>query len=69
MKKSNMNKNRIIEDIKADKVLIRKALPEQAQYYLSEIQNNRQSKKRNTQKFPTEPSRFFLNTSTNPIDN
>lgn len=33
-----MNKNRIIEDIKADKVVIRKTLPEMAKIYLSEIQ-------------------------------
>lgn len=41
MKKNNMNKNKIIEDIKADKVVIRKTLPEQAKYYLSEIEKDR----------------------------
>lgn len=29
-----MNKNKIIEDIKADKVIIRKDLPQMAKYYL-----------------------------------
>ena len=38
LKKSNMNKNKIIEDIKADRVVIRKTLPEMAKIYMSEIQ-------------------------------
>ncbi|KAL4513120.1 hypothetical protein ABPG72_017805 [Tetrahymena utriculariae] len=41
MKKRNMNKNKIIEDIKADKVIIRKALPEMAKNYLSKIQQQK----------------------------
>ncbi|EAR82226.1 hypothetical protein TTHERM_01248850 (macronuclear) [Tetrahymena thermophila SB210] len=45
MKKSNMNKNKIIEDIKADKVIIRKALPEMAKNYLSEIQQQKRINK------------------------
>lgn len=32
-----MNKNKIIEDIKADRVIIRKTLPEMAKIYMNEI--------------------------------